>query len=40
MLEKDIRGVICHSIYQYAKDNYKYMKDYIKSKKSPYHIGM
>ena len=30
MLEKGIRGVICHSIYQYAKANSKYMKDYEK----------
>ena len=28
MLEKDIRGEICHSIYGYAKVNNKYMKDY------------
>ena len=28
MVEKDIRGKICNTIYQYAKANYKYMKDY------------
>ena len=28
MVEKGIRGGICHSIYQYAKANNKYMKDY------------
>ena len=36
MVEKDIRGGICHSIYQYAKANNKYMKDYSKNKESPY----
>ena len=28
MVEKGIRGRICRSIYQYAKSNNKYMKDY------------
>ena len=28
MIEKDIRGGIWHSIYQHAKANNKYMKDY------------
>ena len=28
LVEKAITGEICHSIYQYAKDNSKYMKDY------------
>ena len=28
MIEKGIRGEICDSIYQYAKNNNKYMKDY------------
>ena len=32
MVEKGIRGGICHSIYRYAKANKKYMKDYIKNK--------
>ena len=36
MVEKGIRGGICHSIYQYAKANNKYMKDCEKNKKSPY----
>ena len=27
MAEKGIRGGICHSIYQYAKPNNKYMKN-------------
>ena len=31
MVEKDIRGGMCHSIYQYAKANDKYMKDYDKN---------
>ena len=34
MVEKFIRGGICHSIYQYAKANNKYMKDYTKNKES------
>ena len=36
MLEKGIRGGICHSIYRYAKANNKYMKDYNKNKESSY----
>ena len=32
MVEKGIRGGICHSIYQYAKANHKYVKDYHKNK--------
>ena len=27
MVEKGIRGGICHSIYRYARANNKYMKD-------------
>ena len=36
MVEKDIRGGISHSIYQYAKANNKYMKDYDENKESSY----
>ena len=36
MVEKGIRGGICHSIYQYAKANNKYMKDYDKNKELSY----
>ena len=36
MLEKGIRGRICHSIYRHAKVNNKCMKDYDKNKKSSY----
>ena len=36
MVEKDIRGGICHSIYQYAKANTKYMKDCDKCKESSF----
>ena len=39
MVEKGIRGGICHSIYRYAKANnkyMKYMKDYDKNKESSY----
>ena len=34
MVEKDIRGGMCHSIYWYTKANNKYMKDYDKNKES------
>ena len=36
MVEKGIRGGICHSIYRYAKANNRYMKDYDKNKESLY----
>ena len=36
MVEKSIRGGICHAVYWYAKANKKYMKDYDKSKESSY----
>ena len=36
MVEKGIRGGICHSIYRYAKANNKYMKDYDKNKELTY----
>ena len=36
MVEKFLRGGICHSFYQYAKANNKYMKDYTKNKESSY----
>ena len=36
MVEKGIRGGICHSIYQYAKANNKYMKDFDKNTESSY----
>ena len=36
MVEKGIRGGICHSIYRYAKANKKYMKDNDKNKESSY----
>ena len=36
MVEKGIRGGICHSIYQYAKANDKYLKNYDKNKESSY----
>ena len=36
MVEKGIRGGICHSIYLYAKANNKNMKDYGKNKESSY----
>ena len=34
MVEKEIRGGLCHAIHQYAKANSKYMKDYDKNKES------
>ena len=36
MVEKGIRGGICHSIYQCAETNNRSMKDYDKNKESPY----
>ena len=36
MVEKGIRGGICHAIYRYALGNNKYMKDYDKNKESWY----
>ena len=36
VIEKGIRGGICHYIYWYAKANYKCMKDYDKTKESSY----
>ena len=36
MVEKGIRGGICHEIHWYAKVNNKYMKDYDKNKESSY----
>ena len=37
IIEKGIRGGICHAIYRYAKASNKYIKDYHKNKESPYH---
>ena len=36
MVEKAIRGRICHAIYRYAKANNKYMKNYDKNKETLY----
>ena len=36
MVEKGIRGGICHAIHRYAKANNKYMKNYDKNKKRSY----
>ena len=38
MVEKDVRGGICHAIHGHAKTNNKYMKDYDKNKESSYLI--
>ena len=40
MVEKGIRGGMCHSIYRYAKVNKKYMKDYGKNKDLIFDIGI
>ena len=36
MLEKEIRGRICHAIHRHAKADNKYMKNYDKNKESSY----
>ena len=36
MVQKGIRGGICHAINRYAKANNKYMKHYDKNKESSY----
>ena len=36
IVEKGIRGGICHAVYWYVKANSKYMKDYDKNKESIY----
>ena len=36
MVEKGIRGEICHAIQKYVKANNKYMKNYDKNKESSY----
>ena len=36
MLEKGIRGGICHAILRYAKANNKYMKDYNKDEEESF----
>ena len=36
MVEKGIRGGICHAIYRYAKANNKYMKNYNEKEESSY----
>ena len=40
MIEKGIRGGICHSVYRHAKANNKYMKIYDKNKESSHIIYM
>ena len=36
MVEKGIRGGMCHSIHRHVKANNKYMKYYDKNKESSY----
>ena len=39
MVEKGIRGGICHSVHRYAKKNNKYMKNHDKNKEPSYFIN-
>ena len=39
MVEKRIRGGICHSRSRHAKANNKYMKNYDKIRTKNYHIS-
>ena len=36
MVEKGIKGGICHAIHRYGKANNKYMNNYDKNKQSSY----
>ena len=36
MVERGVRGGICHAVHRYAKANSKYMKEYDKNKESSY----
>ena len=36
VIEKGIRGGICHAMHRYAKVNNKFMKNYGKNKESSY----
>ena len=36
MVEKVIRGVMCHAIHRYGKAKNKYMKNYDKKEESSY----
>ena len=38
MVEKIIRGGMCHAIHRYAKANNRYMKKHDKNKESPYSV--
>ena len=39
MVEKGIRGGVCHAIHRYAKANNKHMRDYDQVKESSNHIN-
>ena len=40
MVEKGIRGGICHAIHKYLEANNKYMKNYDENKESLYFVHL
>ena len=40
MVEKRIRGVMCHAIHRHANANHKYMSNYYENTESPYLMSL